>query len=262
MAMRTFFAALAIVVGPATIARAAEQVGEAPETSSARAEGATERTRRDGGFLPQTMSARVNTARAMITTYGGFDGARAKPMMGAAAEVQLWGPIAIRGGAEYSTGTETMRPTIGARIQILRATAHGIDASLGSFYRPEGFTEPEGEIETVVALGRRFSGISLLGNLVYGQDPEGNERDGEIRFAALSDTEGWAVGFDGRARFAIGTQNSPKAAAEPKFDIVAGPIAMITVGPVAFFAQAGASVLKTTETRAGVAALGGLGTGF
>ena len=99
--------------------------------------------------------------------------------------MRVWGPFAIRGGAEYSNVRKEARPTIGGRVQLLRQERHGVDGSLSVFYRPEGFTEPEGEIETFVSLGRRFDRISVLGNLVYGQDPEGNERDGELRFASL-----------------------------------------------------------------------------
>jgi hypothetical protein len=155
------------------------------------------------------------------------------------------------------------RPTIGGRVQLLRQERHGIDGSFSVFYRPEGFTEPEGEIESFVSLGRRWDRVSLFGNLVYGQDPEGNERDGEIRFASLYGTGRWAFGLDSRFRFAIGTQRGPNAAVEPKFDLLAGPIASATVGPVAFFAMGGPSVLKVTgSTSSGVAALGGLGSVF
>ena len=103
----------------------------------------------------------------------------------------------------------------------------------------------------------------MLGNLVYGQDPEGNERDGELRLASLYTTGRWAFGLDSRLRFALGTQRSASAMAEPKFDLLAGPVVATTVGPVAFFGQAGPSVLKlggTTST--GLAVLGGLGSVF
>ena len=103
----------------------------------------------------------------------------------------------------------------------------------------------------------------MLGNLVYGQDPEGNERDGELRFASLYAAGRWTFGIDSRLRFAIGTQKSAMALAEPKFELLAGPVAAATVGPVAIFAQAGPSVLKVTNTTStGVAALAGVGSVF
>jgi hypothetical protein len=218
---------------------------------------------REGAMLPSTLSPRVGATAALAFGFAGYDGARSAPIGGATAEVRVWGPFAIRGGAEYSTQRKEARPSIGGRVQILRQERHGIDGSLSVFYRPEGFTEPEGEIETFVSLGRRFERVSLLGNLVYGQDPEGNERDGEIRFASLYGVGRWSVGLDSRLRFALGTQKGTMAAAEPKFDLLAGPIAAATVGPVALFAQAGPSVLKVTgDTAVGVTALGGLGSVF
>ena len=104
----------------------------------------------------------------------------------------------------------------------------------------------------------------MLGNLVYGQDPEGNERDGEVRLASLYAVGRWAVGVDSRLRFALGTQRSAAAQAEPRLDLLAGPIATATVGPIAMFAQAGPSAVKLSgrDTAVGVAALGGVGSVF
>ena len=255
--------ALGVVLFAATTVRAqAEGEPYVDRSAPIRSRSATEKAQNSGAFLPQTLAARLNAGRAFVSVNGGFDGARNQPIMSAVTEVQLWGPIALRGGAEYSANRETMRPTIGARVQLLNQREHGVDGSVGTFYRPEGFTEPEGEIETAVALGRQAGRLALLGNLVYGQDPEGNERDGEVRVAARYDMDRWSLGFDGRARFAIGAQNNPKAAAEPKVDLIAGPLAAVTIGPLALFTQIGASVLKTTETHAGIAALGGVGSGF
>jgi len=218
---------------------------------------------REGALLPSTLAPRVGATAALAVGFAGYDGARSSPIGGATAEVRVWGPFAIRGGAEYSTERKEARPTIGGRVQILRQERHGIDGSLSVFYRPEGFTEPEGEIESFISLGRRFERVTVLGNLVYGQDPEGNERDGEIRAAALYGAGRWSVGLDSRLRFALGTQKGANAAAEPKFDLLAGPVATAAVGPVALFAQAGPSVLKvTSDTSVGVAALGGVGSVF
>jgi hypothetical protein len=218
---------------------------------------------REGALLPSTLAPRVGGSAGLAFGFGGYDGARSAPIMNAVGEVHVWGPFALRGGAEYSNVTRQTRPVIGGRIQVLRQERHGIDGSFSVFYRPEGFNEPEGEIESFVSLGRRFERISVLGNLVYGQDPEGNERDGEIRLASLFGTGRWTFGIDSRLRFAIGAQRSANAAAEPRFDLLAGPVAAATVGPIAMFAQAGPSVVKVTgDTSAGVAALAGVGSVF
>jgi hypothetical protein len=218
---------------------------------------------REGALLPSTLAPRVGATAALAYGFAGYDGARSSPIGGATAEVRVWGPFAIRGGAEYSTERKAARPTIGGRVQFLRQERHGVDGSLSVFYRPEGFTEPEGEIESFISLGRRFERVTLLGNLVYGQDPEGNERDAEVRVASLYGAGRWSVGFDSRLRFAIGTQKGTTAAAEPKLDLLAGPVAAATIGPVALFALAGPSVLKVAgDTSVGFAALGGVGSVF
>jgi hypothetical protein len=218
---------------------------------------------RDGLFLPTTLAARVGAAPALVSAFGGYDSARGAPAASAAAEVRLWGPIGLRAGAEYSAARSGARPTVGGRVQLLDQSRHGVDGSLSVFYRPEGFTEPEGEIETFVSLGRRIDSFTLLGNLVYGQDPEGNERDGEIRGAALYARDRWTIGVDARLRFAIGTQRAPSAAAEPRFDLLAGPVATVAVGPFALFGEAGPSVLRTAGARSvGVLGIAGVGALF
>jgi len=254
------FAAACLGTLAVTPARAQESEVEASATPPPEITTAV----REGALLPSTLAPRVGATGATAFGFAGYDGARSAPIGSATAEVRVWGPFAIRGGAEYSTERREARPTIGGRVQVLRQERHGIDGSLSVFYRPEGFTEPEGEIETFVSLGHRFDRLALLGNLVYGQDPEGNERDGELRAAALYAVGRWTVGVDSRARFAIGAQHGANSAAEPRFDLLAGPVAAATVGPVALFGMAGPSVLKLagSSTSAGVAALGGVGSVF
>jgi hypothetical protein len=218
---------------------------------------------RDGAFLPSTLSPRVGAVPALVSAYGGYDSAHEAAIGTVVTEVRLWGPVAIRIGVEYSPIRNEPRPTVGGRVQLLRQERHGVDGALGVFYRPEGFTEPEGEIETFASIGRRFDRVSLLGNLVYGQDPEGNERDGEVRAGALYAAGRFTLGLDARFRFAIGTQKGTMAAAEPKLDLLAGPVAMVAVGPLLLFAEAGPSLLKVGgETSFGVAGVSGVGAVF
>jgi hypothetical protein len=218
---------------------------------------------RDGLFLPSTLAARVGAAPALVSAFGGYDTAGSAPIAGAIAEVRLWGPIALRAGAQYAVARSGARPTVGGRVQLLRQDRHGVDGGVSVFYRPEGFTEPEGEIETAVALGRRFDRIALLGNFVYGQDPEGAERDGEVRLAAQYAVGRWSLGVDSRLRFAIGSQRASNAAGVPSFDALAGPIVAAAFGPLALFAEAGPSLLRRGgTTSAGVVAIGGAGALF
>jgi hypothetical protein len=151
---------------------------------------------------------------------GGYDGATGKPLMSATAELRFWGPVTIRAGAQYNTTRDIMRPIVGARAQVLREEVHGLDGAVAVFYRPEGFTEPEGEIETFVSLARHWSHILLVGNLVYGQDPEGRERDAEARLALLRRGR-VNLGFDSRVRIALRAKTTSQQIAEPAFDVLA-----------------------------------------
>jgi hypothetical protein len=157
-----------------------------------------------------------------------------------------------------------MRPNVGLRVQLLRQETHGLDGSAGVFYKAEGFTEPEGEIEAVLSAGARFGALSVAGNLAYGQDPEGNERDGEARAAIFRRWRLFTVGLDARGRFALADPRSTAAQREPRVDLAALPFASVVAGPVALFAQAGVSALQlaNADLTVGMTALGGVGAAF
>jgi hypothetical protein len=217
-----------------------------------------------GAFLPQTLSARVGSVPVFASGSGGYDSTRRGPLVDAAVEAHVWGPFALRVQTTYSNDTARMRPSVAGRVQLLRQERHGIDGTLTVFYKTEGFTEAEGEIETFASISHRFPWLTLVGNLVYGQDPEGNERDGEVHAAAFHQGRWLMLGIDSRVRFALGTQHGRAATTEPVFDFMAGPVATVAAGPVAIFAQAGPSAfeLANSSARVGVAALAGLGAAY
>ena len=214
-----------------------------------------------GALLPFTSGATLEDQRATGVAFGGYDSTRKSGLFEAAAEARIWKGLSLRGGALYTSSTDTLRPSFGARYQFLSESRHGIDGSLGVFYRPEGLTEPEGEIETVVSAGSHLGQTYLLGNLVYGQDPEANERDGEVRLAAMHPVGSMVfLGIDARVRFDLGSKPTKL---EAKVDAVAGPVVTVLVGPVALMAQAGASALRLEDsTSYGAVVLGGLGSSF
>ena len=143
---------------------------------------------------------------------------------------------------------------------------HAVDGAVSIFYRAEGLTEPEGEIETVLSLGRRIGRTTVIGNVAYGQDPEGRERDGEVRAATLARiSERLSVGVDGRWRFDLGSDAGRLVAShEARYDLDAGPVAALTLGAIAVTGHAGVSAVGRADGRAaaGLIALAGLGTAF
>jgi hypothetical protein len=220
---------------------------------------------RGGGVLLLSQPAALGTQHAFGTALGGYDSARHSSTFEANAEARVWGPLSVRGGAVYTGRTGTLQPTIGGRVQLLRQQDHGLDGAVGVFYRPEGLTEPEGEVETMVSLGACLGRSYLLGNLVYGQDPEGAERDGELRLALLRPVGGrLLLGFDGRVRIDLGSQPAHRASHdEAKLDALAGPTAALLLGPLSFMLQGGASVVRLAGPAVpGAFVLAGAGTSF
>ncbi len=219
-----------------------------------------------GALLPLTLSPVVGAVPALAVGYGGYDGARGAAVAQAFAEVRLWRQLALRGGSEFSDTSHRLRPTIGARLQVLSQHSQGVDGAVSVFYRAEGFDEPEGEIETVMAFGRRFGNTAVTANLAYGQDFDGNERDGELRLAALGRLANrLQLGLDGRWRFDLGSQTAKlQASNEATYDIDAGPVAALALGPIALVAHAGASVVRRVGRDAafGLITMAGLGTSF
>jgi hypothetical protein len=184
-------------------------------------------------------------------------------MFESAAQVRVWGPVSLRGGAVYTSGDRVLRPSFGGRVQLLHEGRQGVDGAVGVFYRPEGLTEPEGEIESVLSVGAHVGQTYLLGNLLYGQDPEGNERDGEARVAALRPIRSrFLVGLDGRLRFDLGSDAAKLAAHnEVTLDAMFGPSATALVGPIAVSIQGGGSAVRLRASTAyGMFAGIGIGT--
>ena len=219
-----------------------------------------------GALLPLTLSPAVGAVPATAVGYAGYDGGRGSAVAQAFAEVRLWRRVALRGGTELSDTTHRVRPSVGARLQVISQQRHGADGAVSVSYRAEGFNQPEGEIETVVAIGRRFGRAALFANLAYGQDFEGHERDGELRLAALARvTNRMQVGVDGRWRLDLGSQTAKlQASNEPTYDIDAGPVLALSVGPMAVVAHAGASIVRRVGQDAvlGLIGVAGVGASF
>lgn len=220
----------------------------------------------NGSFLPLSLTPTVGAAAAQAAGYAGYDSANEAAAMTSFAEVRVYGPLALRMGARLNEGEEELGPFIAGRVQVLSEAGQGVDGAVAVFYKAEGFDEPEGEIEVVLSAGKRVGRTLLLGNLVYGQDPEGHERDGELRAAALVRlTSSVHLGVDAQGRFDLGSDRAKlRATNEPTYDFDAGPVLTCALGPISLGAHFGVSVVRHLEQSAelGMVALGGLGTAF
>ena len=221
-----------------------------------------------GEFLPFTLSSRVDSQRAFVTTLGGYDSGRSTGLLQGQTEVNVWGPIAIRAGAVYTEQTGTLKPTFGAHVQVLKQAKHGLDGSVAVFYKPEGLTEGEGEIETFVTVGRQFGRVGVFGNLTYGQDPEGAERDGEVHVSGLYRLkENVHAGMETRLRFDLFSDNqlARRAKLEANWDFIAAPTVSWSIGQFALIAEGGVSLVNLTaggSTSKGGIGLAGVGAVF
>ncbi|MEP6860145.1 MAG: hypothetical protein ABJE66_05965 [Deltaproteobacteria bacterium] len=125
-------------------------------------------------------------------------------------------------GGEYTNA----RPAIGAVHQLVdpRHNPNGVWISVA--YKPEGFTETEGEIESVLVLSRQIAGDSARMRGAYGQDPEGRESDAEIGGSYIHDLgAGLELGATSRFRHAI----KVKTTLEPRWDFTGGALGAYVV---------------------------------
>ncbi|MFI5308632.1 MAG: hypothetical protein ACHQ53_14830 [Polyangiales bacterium] len=213
-----------------------------------------------GMFLPYTIAPRTDSQRAFALVLSGYDMPRKQAQLEGTADVTLFGPLAARVGVLYGQTSSRLRPSAGLRLQALSQASHGIDMAVGAFYRPEGFTEAEGEVEVLASFARSFGHLGLFANLIYGQDPEGAERDGEVRLAcAYAWSARFRGGIDTRIRFDLGSAASTRrTSGEAEYDFVVGPTASYVLGDVALIAQAGLSGVGYHQPRFGPVALAGL----
>jgi hypothetical protein len=244
--------------------RAQEQEQPKRETSSW-AE-TVQRSVAAGTYMPLSLAPDIEPKTVQAAAEGGYDGARDAGTLRSFAQATIYGPLALRLGAA-STHAGRIAPLVGARAQLLNQPAHGVAFAASLFYKAEGFTELEGEIEGVLSVARRFDAWLLLSTLAYGQDPEGHERDAEVSLACLLSLSRVAhVGLDARGRFGFGEEEAEGESreAEPASDLQAGPVLNLALGPVVLSAHAGASAVRREDetTRVGLVAAAGLGSAF
>lgn len=219
---------------------------------------------RSGSFVPLTLPASVTREHVYAMAYGGYDTAARNARFVSFAEARVYGPLALRLGAQSSAGSDEIAPSVAARLQVLSEATQGIDTTVSLAYNAEGFTEFEGELELVIAVGRSFGNWQLVGNVAYGQDPEGEERDGEFRTALLYHVgTHYYLGLDGRGRADLGSDRDKlREHNEPLYDVDVGPVANLAFGPVVFGVHGGLSAVEHVDenTRFGGVVLAGLGT--
>ncbi len=247
---------IAIGATPA-LAQLARDDGAARPASAAR-------TADSGGLAPWSMAARSDRQGGLAHVLGGYDGAKGGVAFESVVEARLLGPLSIRAGGSYVGPNGKMRPIVSAKLDALRQERHGIDLAVSAGYEPHGFnTVPAAG--ALVAIGRGFGDLYLLGNAGYGLGLEEGEHYGDTRLAALYRVTGnLRLGLDSRFRIDL-ERDSDEPAGEPDWELLAGPAATVTFGRFAVTGGGGLSAIRMrleNDTRVGALAYLGFGAVF
>lgn len=185
-------------------ARADGSLAEASPPASAAA-AVTARLAGDGSYSP-VLSGPSEIGRGFAAVSAGYSTVTEDVTLDVTGQVHLYQRFSLVLRVDDVTGDEP-RPGIGGMVHLLDEARHGVDANGYLLYKAEGFSEPEGELEALASFGHTFGAVRAVANLAYGQDPEGNERDGEVAVAAqLHPADPLYAGVVGRYRDALGSR--------------------------------------------------------
>lgn len=217
-----------------------------------------------GAFQPFTTSARGDTQRALGFFQGGYDSARKGSVFQAAAEVQVWGRLSVRGGGSYLGPTGQLQPDVAVRVDALRQELHGVDVAAVVGYEAQGFNLTPA-VMARAAIGRTLGDTRLTGNVGYGVGTRDGERYGDVRVAALQRlSRDLHLGLDSRFRIDL-ERDSDEPAGEPEWELTAGPVAALSLGRFVVSAGGGATAIRyrlVPDRHVGVYGLMGLGAVF
>lgn len=218
-------------------------------------------------FLPGALDAEMDsTTTAVGAGWAGYNGATKNPVVNATAEAWVVPRLSFMAGFGSTTqpGEVQLRAQGGVRVMLLDQRRFGVNAAAGFLYRQDRFANEEGMLEWSALLSRRFGATLALATLVYAQDGEGDDREGELRVVGLHDFgTRLHVGLDSRVRTSLGSSDPHRAEhSNPTLEFNAGPLFAYSVGRFSLVSEAGISGQKVDRLHTGVLVLGGLAAGF
>src|SRR5437763_2133857 len=152
----------------------------------------------DAPAVPQQGTVRVTGGLAATSDKSGIGNTQGQAQL--TGNIQ-WTPLQnLAGdvGAYYQTGAQG--PSARVRYQILNQLAHGLDLATGVRFKTVGFHPDQGEVEFLIAAGRRFGRFELVLNGVFGAETGGeNGKDVEAKaFVGWRFNEALRAGIDSR----------------------------------------------------------------
>ncbi len=183
--------------------------------------------------------ASLSPDRVALTSEAGWNGADRRASANVVIEAALLPRLSVLAGAEYGDLDPRTRPSLGVAYQVLDPRKALIGLRLSLTYKPEGFTEPGGEIESVAVLSRPIGEDVLRAMIAYGRDPEGHDSDAElgtsyVHRAATNAVVGWTARYR-RALVAMPV--------EAQWDALAGAVGGYRFGRARFELMLGGEAL-------------------
>jgi hypothetical protein len=200
--------------------------------------------------------ASINPDRVRISSEGGWNGGDQRVVVSAVVEATVFPRASVLVNATYGGLTDHTRPAMGVAYQLLDPRTSMTGARISMSYKPEGFSEPEGELESVLVLSRRIGGDALRAMVAYGQDPERRESDVEGGASYLH-----RIGSDflvgGTMRYRRGLV---LRAGEPLWDLIGGVVGGMAFGRSRIELLIGDDTIKYSSVRSGIVGLVSIGT--
>jgi hypothetical protein len=138
-----------------------------------------------------------------------------------------WTPIAnlhADVGAYFQAGAQG--PAARVRYQLLNQFSHGLDLATGVRFKTVGFHPDQGEVEFLLAAGRRFGRFEVVLNGVFGVETGGeNGKDIEAKgFAGWRFSEAVRAGIDSRLQAEVSDEAQPATPSTGRdYDLTVGP---------------------------------------
>jgi len=174
-----------------------------------------------------------------------------------------WTPIAnlhADVGAYFQSGAQG--PAARVRYQLLNQFSHGLDLAAGVRFKTVGFHPDDGEVEFLLAAGRRFGRFEVVLNGVFGVETGGeNGKDLEAKaFAGWRFSDSVRAGIDSRLQAEVENEDQiappigqPAVPTGRDYDLTAGPsIAWMVTRTIQVQALVGVAQPKKTDVTSPV----------